>query len=102
MPNPTGYPVEMAAIYPATWSTPSTAYDARPYADVEVQLTGTFTAYIPQRSLDGSTYTNCLAYDYTGAPLTAISTAGIYRLPGNGYLKLIAGTGATVTIRVGG
>jgi hypothetical protein len=102
MPNPSGYPVEMAAIYPAIWASPSTSYDARAYSDVEMQLVGTFTAYTPQRSLDGTNYVACNAYDKDGNALSSITTAGIYRLPGNGYLKLNSGSGATVTIRVGG
>jgi hypothetical protein len=102
MPNPVGYPFELAAIYPTTWASPSSSYDARPYADVEVQLTGTFTAYTPQRSLDGTNFVPCNAYDKNGNAITSITAAGIYRLPGNGYLKLASGSGATVTIRVGG
>lgn len=100
--NATGYPMEVVAIYPATWATPSTAYDARAYPDVEVQLVGTFTAYTPQRSFDNINFFPCNASDKDGNPLSSITTAGIYRLPGNGYLKLASGSGATVTLRVGG
>ena len=103
MPSPVGYPFELTAIYPATWASPGTSYDARPYSDIEVQLTGTITvAYTPQRSLDGTNFVACNAFDKDGNALASISTAGIYRLPGNGYLRLTGGTGATVTIRAGG
>ena len=103
MPNSKVYPVEMAAIYPSAWATPTTAYDARPYADVEIQVIGTpSVAYTPTRSFDNATFTACNAYDKDGNALSSISAAGIYRIPGNAYLKMGAGSGSTFYIRVGG
>jgi len=64
-------------------------------------ITGISTPYTPQWSLDGITFFPCLAYDYQGNPVTSISTAQLYRLPGSVYLRLFGGTGATVLIRAG-
>lgn len=88
---------------PVSWASPSTAFDARLAGDVEVQLVGAITTpYTPQRSLDGTNFVACNAYDKDGAVLSAISAPGIYSLDGGGYLKLTGGAGITsATIRVG-
>ena len=91
----------LAYVNPEPWVDTTVALDVRPYADVEVQLVGLATAYTPQRSLDGTNFVACNAYDKDGNAVSTISADGIYRLPGSGYLKLITGTGATVTIRAG-
>lgn len=91
----------LAQVTPAKWLVPSTREDCRQYADVEVQLTGAFTAYTPNRSLDGVNFVACPAYDKDGTAMATITTAGIYRLPGSGWLTLAGGAGATVWIRKG-
>jgi hypothetical protein len=87
---------------PSSWSDPSVAYDVRDYTDVEVQVVGApGVAYAPQRSLDGTTFVACNAYDLDGSPVTSISAAGIYSMDGGGYVKLATGSGSTVYIRAG-
>lgn len=100
MPNPTGFPFAPIGITPETWTTPATAWDVRDYSDIEVQFVTTpGTAYQPQRSLDGTNYVNCLAYDEAGTSYATITAAGIYSFGGNGYLKFSAGAGSTLTRR---
>lgn len=95
-----GFPVKQAYVTPETWATPSTAWDVRDLSDIEVQVVTTpGTAYQPQRSLDGTNYVNCLAYDEAGTSYSTITTAGIYSLSGGGYLKFSAGAGSTITRR---
>ena len=97
-----GSPVVLPSMQPSPWSSPSTAIDVRSYSDVEVQLVGAPAGYVPQRSLDGSNFVPCNAYDKDGVVVTTISAAGIYTLPGGGYLKLTGGSGATsITVRAG-
>lgn len=87
-------------IDPQSWADPAVAFDARAYSDVEVQLVGTITTpYQPQRSIDGTNYVSVSALDDAGASYATITAAGIYSLPGNGYLKFSAGAGAVVTRR---
>lgn len=89
-------------ILPETWTTPTTAWDVRDYADVEVQFVGTpSTAYQPQRSLDGTNFVNTLAFDQAGNSYATITAAGIYSFDGNGYLRFSAGAGSTLTRRAG-
>lgn len=101
MPSPSGLPVEFATVFPTTWANPSTPYDARAYTDVEFQIDGTFTPYVPQRSFTNGDFYPCNAIDRDGNILSSITTAGIYRLVGPGYFKLTGGAGATITLRVG-
>lgn len=87
-------------LLPEAWSTPTTPFDARAYSDVEVQFVGApSVAYQPQRSLDGTNYVNCLAYDEAGNSYSTITAAGLYVFSGNGYLKFSAGSGSTLTRR---
>lgn len=94
--------VSLTALPAATWSDPTSSRNYTFFADVEIQVVGTpGVAYTPQRSLDGTNFVACNAYDKDGNTVTSISTAGIYRLPGNGYLKLTGGSGSTVLVRAG-
>jgi hypothetical protein len=88
---------------PRAWegSNPTTAMFFRD-TDVEVQVVGTPGAdYTPQRSLDGTTFVACNAYDKDGNIVTAISAAGIYSIDGAAYLKFTGGSGSTFTVRSG-
>ena len=92
--------IQLSYSTPSTWATPSVPLSFFKFADVEVQLTGTITtAYTPYRSLDGVNFVPCNAADKDGAFLTSISNAGIYSLPGSGWLYFPAGAGATITVR---
>lgn len=89
----------VAGILPETWNTPGTAWDVTNYGDVEIQIAGTITTpYQPQRSLDGSNFVNCLAYDEAGNSYSTISAPGIYSLSGGGFLRLNAGAGTGITV----
>jgi hypothetical protein len=95
-----GYPMEPTRVDHETWATPATAWDVRKFSDIEVQfVSAPSTPYQPQRSLDGTNYVNCNAYDASGATLTTITAAGIYSFDGNCYLKFSAGAGSTLTRR---
>lgn len=84
------------------WASPATAQDVRAWIDVEIQVVSNpGTAYTPQRSLDGTNYVACNAYDKDGNAVPTITTAGIYSLDGGGWLKLTGGTGSTFTLRAG-
>lgn len=92
----------MAGIMlPQTWSDPvNVAQDVRSFGDVEIQVVGTPSApYTPLRSLDGTNYVAANAYDKDGAPVTSISSAGIYTLLGGAKIKMGAGSGSVITIR---
>lgn len=92
----------LAGIRPETWTTPTTVWDVRDYADVEVQFVGTpGTAYQMARSLDGTNYLPIPGYSGDGTENATITAAGIYRFSGNGYLKFTAGAGSTLTRRAG-
>ncbi|WP_374412894.1 hypothetical protein [Novosphingobium colocasiae] len=92
--------VSSGVIGPEPWASPDTAWDATGYGDVEVQFVGTpAIAYQPQRSLDGTNFVACLAYDAQGASYAAITAAGIYGFDGNGFLKFATGSGSTLTRR---
>lgn len=94
--------ISSANLRPTAWPNPSSGFSAVEYGDVEVQVVGTpSVAYVPQRSLDGTNYVACNAYDKDGTTVTSISAAGIYFLPGGGWLKLITGSGSTLTLRAG-
>lgn len=89
---------------PQAWANPGTdAVDVRIMSDVEVQIAGTpGGALTPQRSLDGTNFVACNAYDKDGGAAATITTAGIYTLDGGGFLKLTGTLApATVTIRAG-
>jgi len=93
---------KLAYSRPSTWVDPSVAIDLTPYADVEIQIVGTpSTAYVPTRSLDGTNFVACNAYDKDNTTVTSISAAGIYTLKGSGFLKMSAGAGSVITIRAG-
>ncbi len=89
-------------LTPAAW-VPSAAFNARIYADVEIQVIGTpTTPYIFQDSFDGIAFNDCNIWDRTGVSLNAIATVGRFRLPGGCYLKARQGAGSTLMIRAGG
>lgn len=93
----TALPITM----PVEWL-PSTAFNARVYADVEFQLIGTpTTAYVFQDSFDGINYNDCFAIDKNGAAVGALTAPGRYRLPGNCFLIARQGAGSTFLIRAG-
>jgi len=93
---------KLAYSRPSIWVDPSASLDLTPYPDVEIQVIGTpGTPYVPTRSLDGTTFVACNAYDKDNATVTSISTAGIYTLKGGGYLKFSAGAGSTIYVRAG-
>lgn len=95
-----GQAIELARVDPQAWEAPGTAWDVTNYSDVEVQFVGTpGTAYQPQRSLDGATFVNCLAYDEAGISYSTITAAGIYSFSGGGFIKFSAGAGSTLTRR---
>lgn len=88
-------------VLPVNW-VPATAFNARVYPDVEIQIIGTpTTAYIFQDSFDGTAFNDCLAFDMAGQSLATITAAGRYRLPGNCFLRARQGAGATLMIRAG-
>lgn len=88
-------------LMPAAW-TPATAFNARVYPDIEIQVIGTpTTSYVFQDSFDGVTFNDCSVWDRNGLALTAITAAGRYRLPGSCYLKSRLGAGSTILIRAG-
>ena len=88
-------------LLPAPW-VPTTAFNGRVFADIEIQVIGIpTTAYVFQDSLDGSTFNDCNAVDRNGTSLTSITAAGRYRLPGSCYLRARLGGGSTIIIRAG-
>ncbi|SMD11952.1 hypothetical protein SAMN06272759_1582 [Novosphingobium sp. B1] len=100
MPKPAGYPMAPIGIAPQSWDDRSVAWDLRDFSEAEVQFVGTIaTPYQPQRSLDGTNYVNCRAYDEVGTSYSTIAVAGIYVFDGGGYLKFSAGAGAALTRR---
>lgn len=91
----------LPVLLPVSW-VPSSAFNARLYADVEIQIIGTpSTAYIFQDSLDGVAFNDCLVWDRNGQALASATSAGRYRLPGSGFLRARQGAGATLMIRAG-
>lgn len=99
-------PVSLPVILGEAWTTPDTnIFDARRYADVEIQvtaLTGTATC---QWSLDGTTFVPVDIYEgalgKTGNVIASITAPGRYRLQGNAYLKLTGQSAITVYRRAG-
>lgn len=88
-------------LMPTSW-TPTTAFNARVFPDVEIQIIGApTTAYVFQDSFDGVTFIDCPAWDRSGQILNSVSAPGRYRLPGNCFLKARQGVGATLMIRAG-
>jgi hypothetical protein len=88
-------------VLPTTW-VPTTAFNARVYADVEIQIVGTpATAYVFQDSFDGVTFNDCAAWDKNSLPVASVAAAGRFRLPGNCFLKARQGAGSIVYIRAG-
>jgi len=91
----------LPVVMPTAW-VPTTAFNARLYADVEIQIIGTpSTAYIFQDSFDGITFVDCNLWDKNGQTLAQVATAGRYRLPGCAFLRARQGAGATFIIRAG-
>jgi hypothetical protein len=91
----------LPVVLPATW-TPTTAFNARLYPDVEVQVIGTpTTPYVFQDSFDGTNFNDCLLMDKSGTSLPSITSAGRFRMPGSCYLRARQGAGATIYIRAG-
>jgi len=88
-------------VMPTAW-TPATAFNARLFSDVEIQIIGApSTAYVFQDSLDGTNFNDCLMLDKHGSGLASIALAGRYRLPGNCFLMARQGAGSAVYIRAG-
>lgn len=84
------------------WADPSVAFDVSGLGDVEIQVDGVpTTPYQPQRSLNGTTFYNCPAYDEAGNVYTTITAPGIYSLSGQGFVKFSAGAGSILTRRAG-
>jgi hypothetical protein len=93
--------IALPMLMPVPW-VPTTAFNGRVFADIEIQVIGTpTTAYVLQDSLDGSTYNDCNAMDRNGTVLTSITAAGRYRLPGSCYLRARQGAGSSIIIRAG-
>lgn len=91
----------LPALAPSAWN-PTTAFNARIYQDVEIQIIGTpTTPYVFQDSFDGTTFNDCNLWDKNGMSLAAAQTAGRYRLPGNCFLVSRQGAGSTLMIRAG-
>lgn len=99
--NLTGNVGSKGAAPPQAWLSPTTdPVDVRAFTEVEIQLVGTpVTPYTPQRSLDGTTFVACKAFDVDLNPVSSISAAGIYTIDGGGHLKMGAGSGSTITVR---
>ena len=88
-------------VMPIAW-TAASAFNARVYPDVEIQVISTpTTAYVFQDSFDGSSYNDCTVWDRNGTSLASITAPGRYRLPGSCYLKARQGAGSTIMIRAG-
>lgn len=93
--------VALPNLAPTAW-TPSTAFNSKVYADVEIQVVGTPTAaYIFQDSFDGTNFNDCAVWDKSGQLLRSVTIAGRYRLPGNCLLQARQGAGSTITICAG-
>lgn len=80
-----------------TWEDPTVPQSFSNYGDVEVQLDGTVSGVGFSRSVDGASYYPCLMFADNFTYSTTVSSPGIYRLPGGGYLKQTSGSPATVT-----
>lgn len=90
-----GYP-----IFPINWADPTVALLVEDYEEVDLQVIGTPGAgYTPQRSLDGTNFVACNAYDKDLNIVTSITAAGIYTVEGGGWIKLTGGSGSTVIAR---
>ena len=93
--------IALPSMAPSPWH-PATAFSARVYSDVEIQIIGTpTTAYVFQDSFDGTTFNDCAVWDKAGLPVASVTAAGRYRLPGNCFLKARQGAGSTLYIRAG-
>jgi len=91
----------LPVIVPTTWA-PTTAFNARFYPDVEIQVIGNpTTAYIFQDSFDGTAFNDCNALDKNGVAFASVASPGRFRLPGTCFLKARQGAGATILIRAG-
>ena len=81
---------------------PSTSFNARVYADVEVQLIGTpRMPYVFQDSFDEVSYNERLAINRNSAALASLTVPGRCRLPGNCFLIARQGAGSSFYIRAG-
>lgn len=93
--------MSLPRIAPVSW-TPSSAFNARLYSDVEIQIIGTpATAYIFQDSFDGVTFNDCLIWDKSSAAIASATSAGRFRLPGSCFLRARQGAGSSLYIRAG-
>ncbi|KUR73685.1 hypothetical protein AQZ52_01580 [Novosphingobium fuchskuhlense] len=91
----------LPAILPSSW-VPTTAFNARMYSEVEIQIVGApTTPYVFQDSFDGVNYNDCNLWDKNGLLLTQANAPGRYRLPGGCFLRSRQGAGATLLIRAG-
>jgi hypothetical protein len=87
----------------AEWVNPgSEPSDMTAFADVEVQLIGTVSSIGFERSLNGVNFVpvRLVSTDDPVTPVSAltVSVAGIYRLPGGGWLRRSTGSATTVVI----
>lgn len=91
----------LPTFWPAAW-TPTNGFNARIYADVEIQVIGTpTTPYVFQDSFDGTNFNDCNVIDRNGALIASVITGGRFRLPGNCWLRARQGAGSTLMIRAG-
>lgn len=91
----------LPTVFPSAW-VPSTAFNARIYPDVEIQIIGTPSiAYIFQDSFDGVNFNDCMLWDRNGLSLVQAAAVGRFRLPGNSFLRARQGSGSTMIIRAG-
>lgn len=91
----------LASMLPTAWS-PTDTFNARIYADVEIQVIGApTTPYIFQDSFDGSNFNDCNVFDKNGVTISTVTAPGRFRLPGACYLKARQGAGSTFYIRAG-
>jgi hypothetical protein len=91
----------LPVVIPTAW-VPTTAFNARLYSDVEVQIIGTpSAAYVFQDSFDGINFNDCSLWDRNGVSLAQATAAGRYRLPGSAFLRARQGAGSTLIIRAG-
>lgn len=95
-----------ASTTPATWTTGTTAQDARNYASVTLQISGLSggDSITVTGSLDSANYVTLGWVDQIFNTGSSITASGIYSFPGGRYLKWIK-TGSsstpTLTIRAG-
>lgn len=88
-------------VPPTLW-VPTTLFNARFYADVEIQVIGVPTVvYVFQDSFDGTNFNDCQMLDKFGQNLPSINAPGRFRVPGNCFLRARQGAGSTIFVRAG-